>query len=102
MLVPSTLLVLFSTAFCFSARAETLDFRDSDKQLHLIASYAMNTTFLVVVPKTLPHRRLLAAGASLAVGVAKELTDPVFSNADLAADAIGIAMSTVFSFTFDF
>ncbi len=101
-LVPSTLTVLILTAFSFQAHCETLDFRDSDKQLHLISSYALNTTILVSVPKNMENRRLVAAAATITVGLLKELTDSQFSGSDLAADALGVALSTAVSFTFDF
>jgi hypothetical protein len=84
------------------AHAEDFNIRDQDKQMHILASYSINTTFLAAMPKKVKYQKLKAGALTAAVGVAKELSDPAFSNADLAADAIGIVASSLCAFTFEF
>ena len=84
------------------AFGEELRVQDQDKQMHFLASYGMNTTFLAAMPKRVKYQKLKAGVITAAVGVAKELSDPAFSNADLMADGLGILASSVFAFTFEF
>lgn len=93
-------LVFFVTCPAFAS--ERLRFEDRDKQVHFLASYSLNTTLLAALPNETKYEKLKAAGVTVAVGVAKEFLDPEFSGADLAADGIGILVSTLFAYTFDF
>jgi hypothetical protein len=84
------------------AFGEDLRAGDEDKQLHFAASYAINTSLLAAMPKRARYKKVQAAAMTAAVGVAKELSDPVFSGADLAADGLGILASSFLSFTYEF
>jgi hypothetical protein len=84
------------------AHAERLDPEAPDKQMHFLASYSINTTFIAAMPKRAKYKKLKAASATAAIGVAKEFSDPQFSGADLAADGLGILTSSFFSLAFEF
>lgn len=69
-------------------------FKQLDKLLHILVSYALTLTFALAIPLS------YAVGATLLIGVAKEIYDKLHPAAhtadvmDFAADAIGIAAAT--------
>lgn len=87
-----------------SVQAETLDFRDQDKQKHFAACLAITTSsyyvyhyqFKVSKPKS------LLLSVAMAIGLVKEATDPTFSVADIQANAIGSAAGIIIPLSFDF
>lgn len=89
-----------------SVQAETLDFRDQDKQKHFAACLAITTSsyyvyhyqFKVSKPKSL----LLSVATAMAIGLVKEATDPTFSVPDIQANAIGSAAGIIIPLSFDF
>ena len=90
-------IILLFLLFSISANADNLNFRDSDKQLHLITSYALTTSLYQIT-----HNYYVAAGGTLFLGVGKELTDSSFSYGDLKADILGVIIGCVFNVTFHF
>jgi hypothetical protein len=68
-----------------------------DEQLHMLASYGINSTFLLA-----GSSRLNAAGSTLMLGLLKEATDPEFEPRDMGANAVGIALSTLTTFVLEF
>ncbi len=87
-------MVLLFALFISRANADSLS---QDEQLHALASYSINTTLLLA-----GSSRMNAAGGTLTLGLLKEALDPKFSTRDLAADVVGIVLSTVCSFVIEF
>ncbi len=94
------ILLLFIWSPCSFARFP--DDIQTDKQLHFLASYAIDATVVQMFPKGTPYRLLKASAISLAIGVLKEATDKEFSKSDLAADAAGIGTYMLIHYTFEF
>ncbi len=96
---------IIATAIALSAShlsAEEMRAEDQDKQLHFLASWSINSTILATMPKRTKYKHIKAAAVTATMGVAKELTDPKFSNADLAADGLGILTSSALTMVFEF
>jgi hypothetical protein len=74
----------------------------TDKQLHFLVSYSVNTTLISAMPKRTRFKYLKAALVTTSIGVAKELADKEFSNGDLAADLLGVLTSSAIAVTFHF
>lgn len=96
------LVLILILPFALPANAYRFDASDKDKQLHFLASYAINTTILAASPKDLANRRLKAAAITAGVGLVKELADSQFSRGDFVADYLGILVSTGVSIVFEF
>lgn len=84
------------------AFGEQLRAEDHDKQMHFMASYGINTTFIAAMPRRTKYKKLKAGLLTAAVGAAKELSDPTFSGADMAANGLGILTSSAFALVFEF
>ncbi len=75
---------------------DTFSFNNTDKQLHMLASYGLTYTFTDMYRRLgySKWKSLLWGGLStLAIGTLKEVTDPKFSGPDMAANSVGIAVS---------
>lgn len=94
--------IILSLFVAIQAPAEELKTQEEDKQLHMMASYSINSAFISVMPKRSKYKKIKAAAMTAAVGVAKELSDPKFSGADMAANGIGILASSVLYFVYEF
>lgn len=98
--------LLLIISFSSASFAEDLDLHDQDKQKHVAACFVITTGSYLVYHqgfKLSKTRSLIyAAATSMAIGLAKELTDPKFSGADLGADAIGTGVGIILPITFSF
>lgn len=104
-----SVLVLTLIVFSFligpqKAWSEELNFGDTDKQLHVLASYSVAMTSTVAFQKmkfSFWESVLYGSLVGGAVGTAKELSDTSYSNADQAANLVGIGLSFGVNYTFD-
>lgn len=86
------------------ARADDLDLGDLDKQAHIAVSYGLTLTGAAIARRHDLERWqavALAAAATLAIGLGKEVVDDDVSPADLAADGLGIAGAAAVVFAFE-
>ncbi len=88
------------------AASDPFSFKQTDKQLHMAASYGLSLTgtrFLETKQFPRWEAVLYASLFTLTVGAAKELfIDPAPSGGDMIANLIGTAVSAGVVFTFEF
>ncbi len=85
----------FIPFIALSADEDKFSFSDTDKQLHMMASYGLTYTFTDMYRRMGQSKwksLLWGSLSTLAIGTIKELTDPKFSGPDMAADAVGITV----------
>lgn len=78
--------------------AHALDLSEKDKQLHLGVCFSATVgTYGVLRAVGWNHKKSLWTGIflSMAIGVAKEISDPKVDEQDLQADAIGTAVGAM-------
>lgn len=93
---------IFTTA---QAASDSFSFKQTDKQLHMTASYglALTATRLLETRQMSRWESVLYASLfTLAVGTSKELIlDDAFSGADMLANTFGTATSAAMVFAFE-
>jgi len=98
------IVTLPNISFAATQEQDKFDLGDTDKQLHVLASYALAYTATDVFRrKNYSRWKSIMWGSltSLAIGTIKEATDPFFSGPDMQADALGIFVSAGFYVAFD-
>lgn len=105
-IILSSLLVLsfIKPNSVLGADDDTFRFNDTDKQLHMLASYGLTYTFTDMYRRMGQSKwksLLWGSLSTLAIGTLKELTDPKFSGPDMAADAVGITVGAGVIITLD-
>ncbi|OQW48477.1 MAG: hypothetical protein A4S09_04670 [Proteobacteria bacterium SG_bin7] len=89
------LLLAFIPLLSLAADEDKFSLSDTDKQLHMIASYGLTFTFTDIYRRMGQSKwksLLWGSLSTLAIGTIKEITDPKFSGPDMAADAVGITI----------
>lgn len=92
----SKLLCLIMILASTNSFAQEEKLSDSDKQMHMMASYAINYTAYTYfrsqkISKT--RSMIYSSLLTIAVGAAKEATDETWSQKDFQADLIGTGVS---------
>ena len=96
----AVILILLSTNLLFAA-----DFSQQDKQKHVVATTGISSITYGISRSYKASRTksfFIAMGTSMAVGVAKELSDPFYDEEDIQADLVGASLGAIFSLTIDF
>jgi hypothetical protein len=79
-----------------STQVMAFDHNEPDKEKHVQASAAINTAVYAVARYNDVGRVesfLLAATTTIIIGIAKEMTDPVYDKNDIDADGLGILLT---------
>ncbi len=99
------LVLTFSNmSFATTPEDDKFSFNNTDKQLHMLASYGLAYTATDAFRRAKYSKWQSVAYGSLlaiAVGTLKELTDSRFSNNDMLADGIGVTASAAVTISFD-
>ena len=93
-----------NSAFSATPDDDKFSFNNTDKQLHMLASYGLAYTATDAFRRAKYSKwKSIAYGSltALAVGTLKEFTDSKFSSNDLLADGIGVGVSAGVTVSFD-
>ena len=102
--LPATPTTTLATTATPTNDDDKFSFNNTDKQLHMLASYAIAYTATDAFRRMKYSKwKSIAYGSlvAIAVGTLKELTDKKFSSNDLLADGIGVGVSAGVNITFD-
>ncbi len=98
-------LVISTNAFAQDATEDKFDLKNTDKQLHALASYGLTYTTIDAFRRanfSKTQSYMYGSLLTLAIGALKEATDKTgFSTNDMLANSVGVILGIGINFTFD-
>lgn len=89
----------------YTSQTLAVNFQQEDKQRHFWATAGLSS-MVYSISRSNDNSKfvsfLMGFGTAMAIGFAKEQTDPVFDHADLRADFIGASMGPMTMISFEF